>query len=121
MRGIASISPKPRRLSVRLASTAADIEAAKRLRWDVFYRERGATPLEDTPLDRDPYDPVCDHLLVEDSTSGTPEVIGTYRLLRQSVAASREGFYSASEYDLAPLSRSPGEQLELGRSCVAAA
>ena len=120
MQSIASIFPKPRRLSVRLASSAADIEAAQRLRWDVFYRERGAKSLDDTPLDRDPYDPVCDHLLVEDSASGAPEVIGTYRLLRQSVATSRAGFYSAGEYDLSPLSRSPGELLELGRSCVAA-
>ncbi len=120
MQSIASLLPKPRSLSVRLASSAADIEAAQRLRWDVFYRERGATPLEDISLDQDPYDSVCDHLLVEDSASGTPEVIGTYRLLRQSVAASREGFYSAGEYDLRPLARTLGEQLELGRSCVAA-
>lgn len=70
-------------------------------------------------LDRDPYDPVCDHLLVEDSASGAPEVVGTYRLLRQSVAATRDGFYSAGEYDLSPFAGSPGEQLELGRSCVA--
>lgn len=120
MQSIASTFPKPRRLSVRLASSAADIEAAQRLRWDVFYRERGAKCLDDSALDRDAYDPVCDHLLVEDCASGTPEVIGTYRLLRQSVAAPRAGFYSAGEYDLAPLSRSHGEQLELGRSCVAA-
>lgn len=120
MQSIASLLPKSRMLSVRLASSAADIEAAQRLRWEVFYRERGATPLEDAPLDRDPYDPVCDHLLVEDSASGTAKVIGTYRLLRQSIADTREGFYSAGEYDLTPLSRSQGERLELGRSCVAA-
>ena len=120
MQSIASLLPKSRLLSVRLASSAADIEAAQRLRWEVFYRERGATPLEDAPLDRDPYDPVCDHLIVEDSASGTPKVIGTYRLLRQSIADTRAGFYSAGEYDLTPLSRSPGERLELGRSCVAA-
>lgn len=119
MQSIASVFPQVRRLSVRLASSDPDIEAAQRLRWDVFYRERGATPLDDAPLDCDPYDPVCDHLLVEDSASGTPQVIGTYRLLRQSVAASRDGFYSAGEYDLASLSRTRGEQLELGRSCVA--
>lgn len=70
-------------------------------------------------MDCDPYDPVCDHLLVEDNALGTPKVVGTYRLLRQSIAATREGFYSAGEYDLSPLSHSPGEQLELGRSCVA--
>lgn len=119
MQSITSIFPKPRSLSVRLASSAADIEAAQRLRWEVFYRERGAKPLENAPLDRDPYDPFCDHLLVEDSASGTPRVIGTYRLLRQCIADTRGGFYSAGEYDLTPLSQRPGERLELGRSCVA--
>ena len=89
------------------------------MRWDVFYQERGAQQLGNKPLDCDPYDPVCDHLLVEDSASGIPEVVGTYRLLRQSVAAARAGFYSAGEYDLTPLAGSLGEQLELGRSCVA--
>ena len=104
---------------MRLASCAADIEAAQRLRWQVFYQERGARPLDRKLLDCDPYDPVCDHLLVEDCASGAPEVVGTYRLLRQSVAATRDGFYSAGEYDLSPFAGTPGEQLELGRSCVA--
>lgn len=109
----------PRNLSVRLANCPADIAAAQRLRWEVFYRERGAISSGNVQMDCDPYDPVCDHLLVEDNALGTPKVVGTYRLLRQSIAATREGFYSAGEYDLSPLSHSPGEQLELGRSCVA--
>lgn len=120
MQSITSLLPQTRALSVRLASCPADVEAAQRLRWDVFYRERGATPIGNIALDLDPYDPVCDHLLVEDSATGIPNVIGTYRLLRQSVAATREGFYSAGEYNLAPLLQNQGEQLELGRSCVAA-
>jgi putative hemolysin len=54
-------------------------------------------------------------------------VIGTYRLLRQTVADANRGFYSAGEYDLrkpaAPLPgcalSGAGQLLELGRSCVA--
>ena len=48
------------------------------------------------------------------------QVVGTYRLLRQSVAARNLGFYSENEFDLENLKRLPGEALELGRSCVAA-
>jgi putative hemolysin len=73
--------------------------------------------------DIDPYDPLCDHLLVIDHADALrPRVVGTYRLLRQAVAMAHGGFYSAGEFDLAPLirhSRSGAQLLELGRSCVA--
>lgn len=116
---------RTRILSVRLANCDADIAAAQALRWDVFCEERGAV-VASAPngLDVDPFDAVCDHLLVEDSASGALKVVGTYRLLRESVARAHGGFYSASEYDLGPLSAEPGresELLELGRSCVAPA
>jgi len=106
-------------LNVRLASGSADIEAAQKLRWDVFRSELGANLAHDRALDIDPYDDGCDHLLVEDTTGGVPRVVGTYRLLRQSVAQQRSGFYSAGEYDLTPVTRGSSEMLELGRSCVA--
>lgn len=106
-------------LTVRLAANHADIEAAQKLRWDVFRSELGAKLANSRALDSDPYDAVCDHLLVEDSRSGRCQVVGTYRLLRQSVAQQLSGFYSAGEYDLTPLAGGTGEMLELGRSCVA--
>lgn len=115
-------------LTVRLARDAADLAAVQRLRWQVFFDEMGAraeTLLRD--LDADPYDALCDHLLVIDtSRPGTllaeGEVVGTYRLLRESVARAGDGFYSAGEFDLSPLlagsGSNGGERLELGRSCV---
>ncbi len=112
-------APKPRQLSVRLAKCDADIEAAQRLRWNIFYGAMGATTLSHGTLDIDPYDAICDHLLVEDTAFGRPIVVGTYRLLRQSVAQAHDGFYSADEYDLTPFAGREGEMLELGRSCVA--
>ena len=53
--------------------------------------------------------------------AATTGVVGTYRLLRRRGAARLGGFYSAAEYDIAPLVAHPGEILELGRSCVDAA
>lgn len=123
---ISDVSQVPARmLSVRLASCGEDILAAQKLRWDVFCAERGAK-IEGEPagLDRDPFDGVCDHLLVEDCGSGVPVVVGTYRLLRESVARRHDGFYTAGEYaiDRLPCQADPGgELLELGRSCVAPA
>jgi len=119
--------PCPRALTVRLAENDADIAAAQKLRWNVFYGDMGASideRLSIPGLDRDPYDAVCDHLLVEDRASGAPLVVGTYRLLRHSVAARHHGFYTAGEFDLSAFLASAdakGELLELGRSCVAPA
>lgn len=113
-------------LGIRLAASEADVRAAQALRYQVFFRDMGAAPSSAAGgLDIDPYDRFCDHLLVEETGAGEPRVVGTYRLLRQSVAVRHGGFYSGSEYDLAPLvrhaERHGSELLELGRSCVAPA
>lgn len=117
-------------LEVRLATTAKEIRRAQRLRYKVFYEEMSATPSGTALLSRrdtDPFDAVCDHLLVLDHAAAPkpfrpagPKVVGTYRLLRQDAADSRLGFYTAREYDIAPLIEAhPGLRfLELGRSCV---
>lgn len=110
-------------LSLSLAKSEADIDAAQALRYRVFYDEMAAKPsAEAARLERDidDFDEVCDHLLVTDRSigSGADGVIATYRLLRGSVAATHGRFYTSSEYDIANLFGYPGEMLELGRSCV---
>ena len=116
-------------LEVRLARNAAEIRRAQKLRYRVFYREMSAVPDATSFLSRrdvDPFDAVCDHLLVVDHGAPrlrkTPPVVGTYRLLRQEVADRQSGFYSAGEFDVdALVSRHSGLRfLELGRSCVLA-
>ena len=112
-----------RSLSVRLANGERDVAAAQRLRHAVFCRDMGARPDgKGGGRDSDPFDMLCDHLLVEDRARPGRPVVGTYRLLRQSVAEAHGGFYSANEFDLSRVldqSRCDGvELLELGRSCV---
>lgn len=108
-------------LEVRIAATAAEIDAAQALRYRVFHEELGAAmPAGANGRDVDEFDPVCDHLIIVDhDCGGDGAVVGTYRLLRRSVAARHGGFYTATEFDLTPLLALPGELLELGRSCVA--
>jgi putative hemolysin len=110
-------------LGVRLARSEAEVLASQRLRYQVFYDEMAAKPTPEMAAsgrDFDAYDPVCDHLLVVDHSRGDgPDgVVGTYRLIRRSAAASLGSFYSAAEYDISALEHYPGEVLELGRSCV---
>jgi len=113
-------------LWLRLAETAAEVEAAQNLRYRIFYNDMAARPTPDMAAvqrDFDSFDDYCDHLLVFDTrTGGGPEsVVGTYRVMRRSAAAARGQFYSADEYDISNLLAYPGEILELGRSCIDAA
>lgn len=114
-------------LEVRLARSFKDIKKAQKLRYKIFYESLSATADLESRLkqrDIDPFDTICDHLLVIDTAAKDktkPRVVGTYRLLRQELAESHGGFYSAQEFDLGPLfARHKNLRfLELGRSCVA--
>jgi putative hemolysin len=69
-------------LEARLATTPAEIEAAQRLRYEVFYVEMNAQPtpeMQAQARDFDQYDPYCRHMLVIDRAHGD-RIIGTYRL-----------------------------------------
>jgi putative hemolysin len=113
-------------LGVRLATGAAELDAVQALRYRVFYQEMGAqadAAMVAAARDADEFDAVADHLLVVDHDlgEGVNNVVGTYRLIRQSGAAKIGRFYSAGEYDISVLESFPGEKLELGRSCTDAA
>ena len=85
-------------LEVRLARNEAEIAAAQEVRYRVFYDELGARKNLFQAQDRrdtDRFDPLCDHLLVLDTSISGPEhrrIVGTYRLLRQEIAATAGGF-----------------------------
>lgn len=105
------------RLHVKIASTADEIEAALRLRHEVFVEEMGARVDCAVPgIERDRFDDYCQHLIAQDTQTG--EVIGCYRLLSDSDAQRAGGFYSESEFDLARVLALPGRFVEVGRTCV---
>jgi putative hemolysin len=113
-------------LGVRLAISAAELDAVQALRYRVFYEEMGAKPDAVTAASRrdaDEFDAIADHLLVVDHDlgEGANNVVGTYRLIRQEAAEKFGRYYSESEYDISALKRFPGTKLELGRSCTATA
>lgn len=110
-------------LGVRIAATAAEVDAVQALRYRVFYQEMGAqadAATASSRRDRDLYDAVADHLLVVDHSigPGAEGVVGTYRLIQREAAAKLGRFYSADEYDIGPIIGFAGRILELGRSCV---
>ncbi len=106
------------RYTLRLANCLEDLRAAQTLRFCVFNLElnEGLEQSFATGLDADPFDDVCDHLLVEERQ--TREIVGTYRLQTGQKAGTHRGYYSAQEFDLAPFESRRGQIVELGRACV---
>lgn len=108
-------------VTVRLATTPAEIEAAQALRFHVFYEEHAARPTAEMARlkrDFDDYDAHADHLIVIDEKSSPPRIVGTYRLLNRAVAEKYGRFYTSAEYNIDSILKSTENVLELGRSCV---
>lgn len=109
-------------LEVRLARTDAEVAAAQRLRYEVFYEELSAKPSPEVKAERrdfDRFDPFCDHLIVLDHGGEEPNrIVGVYRLMRRDIAAKAGQFYTQDEYSIRKLLRGGRQVLELGRSCV---
>ena len=105
---------------VKIAQNKKEIDAALRLRYEVFKQEMAQYPESaDAPeLDEDIYDTVCDHLIVIDKMA--EKLVGTYRLLRGSKVDGNLQFYSEKIFDLSNIKKLANnhEILELGRSCI---
>lgn len=104
---------------VRIADSDTDIAQSQRLRYRVFNVElgEGLSESEATGKDVDPFDVVCDHLLIEHVITG--EIIGTYRLQTGESARANIGYYSEQEFDFAPFESIRSQTIELGRACIA--
>ena len=110
------------RYRVRLAETREDRLAACRLRFKVFNVElgEGLDSSYETGLDTDKFDPVCEHLLVEDrqAESAARQIVGTYRMQSGETAARHLGYYSEQEFSFAPYEALRPSILELGRASI---
>lgn len=104
---------------VRFAMTPRDLHEVMRLRYRIFNLELGEGLAEsaETGEDRDEFDDVFHHILVEERSSN--QLIGTYRIQTVEMARKHRGFYSNTEYEI---DRLPEDVLrhsvEVGRACV---
>lgn len=120
---MSELAYNPERIQVRLTQNEAEIKASQALRYNVFYEEFGAKPSAQMLIEKrdfDPYDDYTDHLVVldKDLPDGPQQIVGTYRLLRRTIAEQHGQFYTASEYNIQRLLDNEQNLLELGRSCV---
>ncbi len=108
-----------RKYRLRFAQTDQDLDTVLRLRFRVFNLEmgEGLEASHRTGRDQDPFDAICHHLIVEDTSAG--RVIGTYRMQTQEMALASRGFYTAGEFELESLPRQVMEgAIEVGRACI---
>lgn len=99
------------RYRARIAKDADDIAAAQRLRHTAFLS--GA---ETEELDRDEFDGVCTHILVEDQESD--RLVCCFRMLPLNGGTEIERCYSAQFYELSALRHFDGPMVEMGRFCI---
>jgi putative hemolysin len=115
--GAATSSSGPR-YSLLLSTDPSLIEAAQRLRYDVFTSTPGfALPgAGDGQTDVDRFDEYCDHLLVRDDDTG--ELVGCYRMLAPPGAIAAGGLYTATEFDVRAFDPLRPSLVEMGRAVV---
>jgi putative hemolysin len=109
------------RYTLLLSNDSALIDAAQRLRHDVFTSEPGfALSSDGLPdgRDADRFDEFCDHLLVREDTSG--ELVGCYRMLPPPGAIAAGGLYTATEFEVSALDELRPSLVEMGRAVVRA-
>jgi len=118
LQSVRLIVSAPANYAARLACHADEIRAAQALRFEIFNVElnEGLEHSYASGLDADPFDAVCDHLLIEHLPSR--QIVGTYRLQTGVNAASKLGYYSAQEFDFTPFEPHRPQIIELGRACV---
>ncbi len=108
----------PVHYATRLARNQDEVRAAQALRYQVFNLElnEGLEQSRLTGLDADPFDAVCDHLIVEHLPSGT--IVGTYRMQTGRNAEVHLGYYCAQEFEFQVFESLRARVIELGRACV---
>ncbi|HCM06748.1 MAG TPA: hemolysin [Oceanospirillales bacterium] len=72
--------------------------------------------LTETNQDKDPFDDICLHLIVKDSLSNS--IVGYSRIITSDLISSPAEFYTASEFDIAPIIQPHSRYMEIGRTSV---
>ncbi|MDX5403423.1 MAG: GNAT family N-acetyltransferase, partial [Rhodobacterales bacterium] len=98
---------------VRAAATGQDLVAAQRLRAAAFHPDRAS---DRGQLDRDRFDALCRHILIEDLRDDA--LVGCFRLMDLRDGSQIADSYSAQFYDLSRLASFAGPMIEIGRFCI---
>ncbi len=109
------------RLVAEFVTNQRTVKEAQRLRYEVFCEEyRISLPVHaywnGSPIDTDPIDNDCLHLVVTDVQTGKP--VGYTRVLTREMAQKHGRFYSAQEFDIRNIEKLGTRLIEIGRTCI---
>ncbi len=107
------------RYIARLAQGESEMEALHRLRYDIYYTEKGNAPEPEafkTKMDRDSYDDYATQMVIVDQEND--DIIATHRLIFQDDVPTGKTFYSEEEFDLSKLLGDGSYCMEIGRACI---
>lgn len=111
------IDLKTQQYIVEIAQTEQDVDAALRLRFDVFGKELHRNFTFTNSRDYDKYDDQSHHLIVRHIESDA--VIGTYRLQTWEMATKAEGFYTSKRFHIEQFPEDVLKNaVEVGRACI---
>lgn len=117
----APASQKLGKYEVRFAETAAEIEAAQALRFQVFYEEKHGMADEQmlaTKRASDRWDQHARIIIVLDRSSDELKVVGTLRLTHKQQLPEGSLLYTEDYFDLSRLYQHYPQVLELSRFCI---
>ena len=100
----------------RLAEGEDDLRRCQRLRHLAFFERRGLARRDGERVDADPFDAICDHVMIE--SSATSALVASFRMLSLSDGSGIGRSYSARHYDLSRLRAFPERMVEIGRFCI---
>lgn len=92
------------------------VSFAQKLRYENFFSQQKLK--SKIRVDSDPFDEVCEHLVVIDTSKSKNYVVGTYRLFIKLQDDLSNKYYTETEFDISNLKKANYKILEAGRSCV---
>lgn len=108
------LSLRKGRYVTRLAGGPDDLARSQALRHLAFVAARRGN--REPGIEADRFDPLCQHVLVEEARSGT--LVASFRLMPLRGGCDIGKSYSAQYYNLAALEAFEGPMVEMGRFCV---
>jgi putative hemolysin len=108
---------KSQQYTIKFAKNEEEVDAALRLRYEVFKEELQRNFQFDAGKEKDQYDDQAHHLIVVDNE--TQKIVGTYRMQTYEQAKAGNGFTSEVRFNLQDLPMDVLENaVEVGRACI---
>lgn len=109
---------KVRDFEVRLVRNKEERRLVRRLRYDVFVTEEGAsaTPEQhELKEEFDAFDKYADYMAVFHDG----KIVGAYRIIDKKAADKMGGFYTETEFNISKIKKASDHIAEMSRACVA--